>query len=373
MACCPVHLTGETLRSFCRTRLRRAPRTAALRPVRRSTGWGPNRCSGRCGSSCRCHGADSLHNSPAAVGAVAGARPTPRRSGSTAGVAGGHQFLQKSRYAARLSKSRLPRSNSDCSTAFLNRRCDGSRRRSRWAPRTGSAPAPPHSRPATPIPRVNSVRRRLVHRRLMLSLRCRRGTPPSSHTPFATLAETLEPLRKTHRDRLPVRVRQHPVVHQVIKRLAADRDGQIFMRVKSRPQGPRLMHLGEHEFGRFGPDSRPTPLPHPPLEGSSVRIEELPPDVPRPQPVDSVLAAVPRARPAAAPPPPPTPRRTDRSASGTYAGASCELAWQRRMIADNDAPSCQSMPALSGPREPKWNFPYFNSPGTAGPRPLGHP
>ncbi len=40
------------------------------------------------------------------------------------------------------------------------------------------------------------------------------------------VAEALEALRKTDRDQFPVRVRQHPVIDQVIERLAADRHPQ---------------------------------------------------------------------------------------------------------------------------------------------------
>ena len=46
------------------------------------------------------------------------------------------------------------------------------------------------------------------------------------HGVLKPFAEALEALGKTDRDRLPVRVRQHPMVEQVVERLAADRHGQ---------------------------------------------------------------------------------------------------------------------------------------------------
>jgi hypothetical protein len=104
--------------------------------------------------------------------------------------------------------------------------------------------------------------------------------------------ERLERLRRTHRHVLPVRVGQHEVVHQVIERLARDGDVQrVHVREVRRGQIAGLVNLAEHD-GLTGPVEG-APLPHPALEGATMRIEESA-RVLVPQPVEERLGKQPR-------------------------------------------------------------------------------
>jgi hypothetical protein len=87
--------------------------------------------------------------------------------------------------------------------------------------------------------------------------------------------QRLKRLRRTHRHRLPVRVRQDEVVHQVVERLALDGHGEW---AHGREVGGRkiagLVHLAEHRLpARAG---RGPPGPHPPLERPPVAVVEPP-------------------------------------------------------------------------------------------------
>ena len=107
-----------------------------------------------------------------------------------------------------------------------------------------------------------------------------------------TVRQRFERLRRTHRHRFPVRVGQHEVVHQVIERLPRDRDAQIVHAGEvRRREVPGLMHLAEHDRA-VRPGQRP-PLPHPPLEGAAMRIEELA-RVVLAEPVEECLGQEPR-------------------------------------------------------------------------------
>jgi hypothetical protein len=140
-----------------------------------------------------------------------------------------------------------------------------------------------------PIPRLKlACHRQVVHGRSQAVA----AVPPRHAAQFPErrlqpVGERLERLRRTNTHRLPVGVGQHEVVHQVIERLPRDRDAQIVHAGEvRRREVPGLMHLAEHDRA-VRPGQRP-PLPHPPLEGSSVRIEELPRMFP-PQPVEQRL------------------------------------------------------------------------------------
>jgi hypothetical protein len=106
------------------------------------------------------------------------------------------------------------------------------------------------------------------------------------------VGQRLERLRGTQRHRLPVRVGQHEMVHQVIEPPAGDRDVQ---RVHVREVGGReiagVVDLTEHD-GLPRPVRRP-PLPHAALEGAAMRIEELP-GMLATQPVEERLREQPR-------------------------------------------------------------------------------
>jgi hypothetical protein len=148
-----------------------------------------------------------------------------------------------------------------------------------------------------PIPRLKLPRRRqVVHGRTQAVA----AVPPRHAAQFPEcrlqpVGERLERLRRTNAHRLPVRVGQHEVVHQVIERLPGDRNAQIVHAGEvRRRQVPGLMHLAEHDRA-VRPGQRP-PLPHPPLEGPPLRIEERPRMFP-PQPVEQRLRQQPRLGP----------------------------------------------------------------------------
>jgi hypothetical protein len=103
------------------------------------------------------------------------------------------------------------------------------------------------------------------------------------------IGQRLERLRRAHRHRLPVRVGQHEVVHQVIEPLTGNghvervHGGEV-----GRGQIAGRVDLAEHD-GLAGSVGGP-PLPDAALEGAAVRIEELARMLP-PQPVEERLGA----------------------------------------------------------------------------------
>src|SRR5260370_648088 len=81
------------------------------------------------------------------------------------------------------------------------------------------------------------------------------GSVPLRHFPefpncvLKTLTQTFKALRKTHRGRLPVRIRQHQVIDQVRKTLPLDRDPQLtHVREVTCTQPPGVMSLREEHF-----------------------------------------------------------------------------------------------------------------------------
>lgn len=126
-----------------------------------------------------------------------------------------------------------------------------------------------------PIPRLELPRHRMVvHRGAQ-----RIAPMPTRHAAqfpqrvLQAVGECLERLRRTHRHRFPVRVGEHEVVHQVVERLPGDRDVQgVHVGEVRRGEVAGLVDLAEHD-GLARPVKRP-PLPHPALEGATVRIEE---------------------------------------------------------------------------------------------------
>ncbi len=87
------------------------------------------------------------------------------------------------------------------------------------------------------------------------------------------LAEAFQALRKTERPRLPVRIGQHEVVHQVRKRRTGDRHAQLgAVREVRGTQPSGLVNLGEeHLLG--GTVLGPPPL-DPPLQGPQLPLGE---------------------------------------------------------------------------------------------------
>src|SRR5664280_735614 len=89
------------------------------------------------------------------------------------------------------------------------------------------------------------------------------------------LAEALEALRIADRKRLPVRVRQHKVINQMLEPSPAKRHAQLgHVRKVRRTKPPGVMHLGkEHLLAR--------PFQAPPtldltLEGSQLAVRKPP-------------------------------------------------------------------------------------------------
>jgi hypothetical protein len=103
------------------------------------------------------------------------------------------------------------------------------------------------------------------------------------------IGERLERFRRAHRHRLPVRVGQHEVVHQVIEPLPGNGDVQRVHRGEvGGGQIAGRVDLAEHE-GLGRPVGR-SPLPDAAFKGAAVRIEELARVFP-PQPVEERLGA----------------------------------------------------------------------------------
>lgn len=106
------------------------------------------------------------------------------------------------------------------------------------------------------------------------------------------LAQTGEALRVANRRRLPVRVRQHKVIHQVLEQFPADQNAQArhVREVRSR-QPPRLVPLPEvHLLGR--PNGRP-PLLDPTLKRPQLPVLEPPRVLPL-EPLEERLGPQPR-------------------------------------------------------------------------------
>jgi hypothetical protein len=138
--------------------------------------------------------------------------------------------------------------------------------------------------PGLELPR----RREVVHRRTQavaaMATWHAAQLPQSRLQPFR---EGLERLRDAHRDRLPVGVGEHEVVHQVIERLAGDGDRKrVHAREVRRGEVARLVDLAEDDRA-VRPVQGP-PLPHPPLEGPAVGVEKRP-GMLTPEPVEEGL------------------------------------------------------------------------------------
>ncbi len=100
-------------------------------------------------------------------------------------------------------------------------------------------------------------------------------------------AQTLETLAVADRHRLPVRVRQHQVVHHVVERLAADGHVQlVHVREIRGSQATGMMHLAEVHF-LAGPLGR-SPVSDPSLESPHLPVGEAS-RMPLPQPLPQRL------------------------------------------------------------------------------------
>jgi hypothetical protein len=107
-----------------------------------------------------------------------------------------------------------------------------------------------------------------------------------------TVGQSLERLRRTDIHRLPVRVGQHEVVHQVIERLPCNGDAQIVhVGEVRRSEIPGVMDLPEHD--RAVRPRQGSPLTHPSLESPAVRVKKHPRMFPT-QPVEQRLRHQPR-------------------------------------------------------------------------------
>jgi hypothetical protein len=109
------------------------------------------------------------------------------------------------------------------------------------------------------------------------------------------VGERLERLGRAHRHRLPVRVREDEVVHQVVERPTGDGDAEaVHASEVGRGQVAGRVHLAED--GQLGRSDGGPPLPHPPLERAAVGVEELA-GVPPAEPVEQGLGHQPRLGP----------------------------------------------------------------------------
>lgn len=109
------------------------------------------------------------------------------------------------------------------------------------------------------------------------------------------VGERLERLGRAHRHRLPVRVGEDEVVHQVVERPPADGDAEgVHAGEVGRGQVAGRVHLAED--GQLGRSDGGPPLPHPPLERAAVRVEELAGVLPT-KPVEQGLGRQPRLGP----------------------------------------------------------------------------
>jgi len=89
------------------------------------------------------------------------------------------------------------------------------------------------------------------------------------------LAQTFKALREADRRRLPVRVRQHEVIDQVIETLALDGDVQaVHRREVGRAQPSRFVDLSEEDF--LGRSLAATPALDVPLQRPQLRVGETP-------------------------------------------------------------------------------------------------
>lgn len=109
------------------------------------------------------------------------------------------------------------------------------------------------------------------------------------------VGEGLERLGGAHRDRLPVRVGQDEVVHQVVERPPADGDAEgVHAGEVGRGQFTGRVHLTED--GELGRSDGGPPPPHAPLERAAVGVEELA-GVLLAEPVEEGLGGQPRLGP----------------------------------------------------------------------------
>ena len=103
----------------------------------------------------------------------------------------------------------------------------------------------------------------------------RRHAPQLDERVLQAPAQALEALREADRHRLPVRVRQHEVVHQVVEALPLDRHRQpVHRREIRRAQPPWLVNLREEHLLRR-PVQRP-PAANVSLQRPQLRVGEAP-------------------------------------------------------------------------------------------------
>ncbi len=138
--------------------------------------------------------------------------------------------------------------------------------------------------------------RQIIHRRgQAVAAMAPRRTAEFPERFLQTVGQGLERLRRANIHRLPVRVGQHEVVHQVIERLPRDGDAQVVhVGEVRRPEIPGLMDLPEHD--RAVRPGQGAPLTHPPLESPAMRVEKRPRMFPA-QPVEQCLCQQPRLGP----------------------------------------------------------------------------
>jgi hypothetical protein len=216
----------------------------------------------------------------------------------TAGVAGRHDLAEEPVVLAAVGE--VPAAAEE--QRLIDRRLEVPVRRLRIAVLVRLPGVDPLTRHAVvgqqvPVPRLELPRRRqVVHRRRQRIAAVLPGHPAQvPERLLQPVRQRLERLRRTHRHRLPVRIRQDEVVDQVVERLPGDRDGQpVHGREIRRREVAGPVHLTEHH--RLPRSRGRPPPPHPPLEGPTVRIAELARVFPT-QPVEQRLGEQPRLGP----------------------------------------------------------------------------
>ena len=126
-----------------------------------------------------------------------------------------------------------------------------------------------------PLTKLPVVRQIVYRRRKTVAAVPPGDSPQVPERILQALAQGLERLRRAHRDRFPVRVRQRKVIHQVGKRLAADRHPQaVHVREVRRRQVSGVVDLSEHH--RLVRSLRGSPTADPTLERSPLAVGEPP-------------------------------------------------------------------------------------------------
>lgn len=209
---------------------------------------------------------------------------------AAAGVARRHHALQEGDVLVAAGEVATPPQQE----RLIHRRLEVAVRRLAVAVLVGLADVDPLARHAVVVEQIAVARLELPLGRQVVDRRAEAvaAVPPrhAARLPervLQPLRQRLERLRGADAHRLPVRVGQHEVVHQVIERLPLDRHAErIHAREVGRGQIAGGVDLPEHHLAAR-PVRRPPRL-HAPLEGAAMAVGELP-RVLGPQPVEQGL------------------------------------------------------------------------------------